>query len=165
MFRYCPSCEKVYDFPPLAVSGKEDLICPGCGRVIAKNSRHPARDEGNSIEEGVGKLAALAFFLSYHCYFWLGIAGTICYLLNKTSCLYALTALSLSVFALQLFSGTLVFKWGCLLLPLGSLLAYFWLRTAPGACLGIHLVFLIRHLVRHLFFRLIAALVHMGQKP
>lgn len=52
MLRYCENCKKDFEFAPLTVSGKDDLICPECGGIIGKNSRNPAnRVDPDKTEE------------------------------------------------------------------------------------------------------------------
>ena len=66
MLRYCTSCKKDFDFEPLAVSGREDLICPKCGAVIGKESRNPAiKENAEKTEEEIGNIYARLMHLSY----------------------------------------------------------------------------------------------------
>ena len=75
--------------------------------------------------------------------------------------LYAVTAISLSAFLIQILTGNLVFTSGIIFLPAGALLGYLHYRSPEGACLGIRLVFVIRHLIRDLLFMLLTKLIRM----
>ena len=153
MLRYCVNCQKDYEFEPLAVSGKDDLICPECGSVVGKNSRNPARRAAaEEADERVGRFAAGLFHLSYIFYMLMGALGIAGFFLHVDLLLYIATALSVGVFLLQLFTGSLLFASGVFLLPLGAVLGYVYFKDLRGACLGIHIVFLLRHLVRDVFY-------------
>ncbi len=163
MLRYCVNCKKDYEFPPLAVSGDKDLICPGCSSVISKNSRHPVdREAVEKREDNLGKTAAGIFNFFYRFHMVLGVIGVISYIAGVSGLLYAVTAIALAAFFLRFFTGTLIFVSGLLFLPAGAVIGYMYFGTIEGACLGIHIVFLIRHLIRDVFFTLIAKLIQLG---
>jgi hypothetical protein len=156
MLRYCTYCEKDFDFPPLSVSGKDDLICPECGRVIGKNSRNPAgKEQIEKTEEEIGNLYARLLHLSYIFYLTLGIIGVLAFVTGSVKLLYIVTGISITAYVLQFLTGTLTFVSGLIFLPAGAILGYMYFKSIPGLCLGIHVVFLIRHLVRDVIFRLI----------
>ncbi len=162
MLRYCVNCKKDFDFEPLAVSGKGDLICPECGNVIGKNSRNPAGKEmAEATEEKIGNTFAGLLHLSYIFYLCMGILGVAGFIFGIDGLLYIATLISLAAYILQLVTGTLTFASGLILLPAGAILGWVFLGGLRGACLGIHIVFLIRHLIRDIFFSLFARFVGM----
>ena len=160
MLRYCVNCKKEFDFEPLAVSGREDLICPECGNIIDKNSRDPAaKERAEQEEDKMGMTFAKLMHLSYLFYMTMGLIGAACYFLRVYPLLFIVTIISLAAYIIQLISGTVTFASGMILLPAGAIAGYIFLGGIPGACLGIHLVFLIRHLIRDIIFRLIFAFI------
>ena len=163
MLRYCENCRKDFEFSPLAVSGKDDLICPECGQVIGKESRNPeSRIDSGKTEEAIGNAFARPLHLSYIFYMVMGLIGVAGFAFGINRLLYAATAISLAAFILQFFTGTLIFTSGVIFLPLGAAAGYFYFKSIEGACLGIHVVFLIRHLIRDIFFALIFKLIRMA---
>lgn len=162
MLRYCENCRKDFEFAPLAVSGKDDLICPECGNVIGKNSRNPAnRLDSDKTEEAIGNTFAKLLHLSYIFYMVMGLLGVAGFLTGVNKLLYIATVISLLAFVIQFMTGTLVFTSGIIFLPAGAAAGYYYFRTIEGACLGIHIVFLIRHLIRDIFFMLLFKLIGM----
>ena len=156
MLRYCTNCKKDYDFAPLAVSGKDDLICPECGMVIDKNSRNPEdKIEAEKTEAAIGNTAARLLHLSYIFFMTMGIIGVIGFITGIRPLLIAATAISLTVFIIMFLTGTLVFVSGLILVPMGAVLGYLYFKSIDGACLVIHIVFLLRHLIRDIILRLI----------
>ncbi len=163
MLRYCVNCKKDYEYAPTAVSGKDDLICPGCGAVIDKSSRHPVDEESVSkTEEGMGRAVAGLFGFCYVFYLALGIIGVVAFITGSNKLLYAVTIIALIAFIAQYFSGTLAFTAGVVFLPLGAVCGYLIFKSLQGACLGIHVVFLIRHFLRDIVYALIYKLVRTG---
>ncbi|MCR4658549.1 MAG: hypothetical protein K5770_20310 [Lachnospiraceae bacterium] len=163
MLRYCVNCRKDYEFPPTAVSGTADLICPGCGAVIDKNSRHPVDEEAaTKTEEGMGRAALVLFRFCYIFYLALGIIGVVGFVTGMDKLLYAVTIIALVAFIAQYFTGTLAFTAGVIFLPLGAICGYLIFKSLRGACLGIHVVFLIRHFLRDIVYTLIFKLVRFG---
>lgn len=165
MLRYCTNCKKDFDFDPLAVSGKEDLICPECGGVIGKESRNPAiKENAEKTEEEIGNIFARLMHLSYIFYMVMGLAGVLCYFPGIYTVLYAVTMISVTAYLIQFITGTVTFASGVILLPAGAVLGYIFAGGIPGACLGIHIVFLIRHLIRDIIFRLVFRFIEMVSK-
>lgn len=163
MLRYCKNCKKDFEFAPLAVSGKDDLICPRCGSIIEKNSRNPAsRLDPGKTEEFVGSTFAKLLHMSYIFYMVMGLLGLAAFLFGINKLLYIATVISLSAFLIQFMTGTLIFRSGIIFLPVGAAAGYAYFGSIEGACLGIHIVFLIRHLIRDIFFRLIFKLIEMS---
>lgn len=99
MLRYCTSCKKDFDFEPLAVSGREDLICPECGAVIGKESRNPAiKENAEKTEEEIGNIYARLIHLSYIFYMVMGLSGVLCYIFGIYAVLYAVTVISVTAY-------------------------------------------------------------------
>ncbi len=164
MLRYCENCKKDFEFAPLAVSGKDDLICPECGGVIGKNSRNPDRRvDSEKTEEAIGSIFAKLLHMSYIFYMVLGLLGVAGFVSGIDKLLYAATAISLAAFMIQFMTGTLIFASGIIFLPLGAAAGYYYFKSIEGVCLGIHIVFLIRHLIRDIFFMLLFKLIRMIQ--
>ena len=162
MLRYCEKCKKDFEFAPLAVSGKDDLICPECGSVIGKNSRNPAnRIDSGKTEEAIGNTFARLLHMSYIFYMVMGLLGVAGFVFGINKLLYAATIISLTAFILQFMTGTLIFSSGIIFLPIGAAAGYFYFKSIEGACLGIHAVFLIRHVIRDIFFALLFKLIRM----
>lgn len=166
MLRYCTRCQKEYDFDPIKISSGDELHCPGCGSVISNNSRKPVDHTAtekmeNNIGNGIGKI----MHLSYIFYGLMALIGIIGYIFQLDNLVYVMTGINMAVFIFQLVSRKLIFRWGILLLPAGAVAGYFLFYQRPvDACLGVLLVFLVRHIVRNIFFKLIRTLVHWGNK-
>ncbi len=163
MLRYCVNCKKDFEFAPLAVSGKADLICPECGGIIGKNSRNPAnRVDSDKTEEAIGNAFAKLLHMSYIFYMVMGLLGVAGYVFGINKLLYFATVISLLAFIIQFMTGTLIFSSGIIFLPIGAVAGYLYFGHIEGTCLGIHIVFLIRHLIRDIFFMLIFKLIRMS---
>ncbi|MCR5746130.1 MAG: hypothetical protein K6G03_00295 [Lachnospiraceae bacterium] len=156
------NCKKEYDFEPLAVSGKENLICPVCGNIIDKNSRGPGSAESiENTEEAIGNATARILHFCYIFYMLLGVAGVVSYFLGASKILYGVTLFALIVFIIQFLTGYITFRSGIIFLPIGAVLGFVYFKTIDGACLGIHLVFLIRHIIRDIIYTIILRLLGM----
>ena len=44
---------------------------------------------------------------------------------------------------------------------IGAVVGYYYFKSIEGACLGVHIVFLIRHLIRDIFFTLLFKFIKM----
>ncbi len=142
------------------VSGKEDLICPTCGNIIDKNSRNPESKAAiEETEEKIGRVYAALLHMGYIFYMVMGVIGATGFFLDVRMLLYVATGISLAVYVIQFLTGTVTFPSGVILLPAGAVACYFYFHTIEGACLGIHLVFLIRHLIRDVIFRLVLTFI------
>lgn len=163
MLRYCINCQKDFEFAPLDVSGGKTLICPECGNVIDNNSRHPVnKEELEQGEETVGRIMYRLMRLSYIFYMLLAVMGVIFYVLHLDKPLYTVTAVALIAFLIQLITRTLNFTSGIVFLPAGAALGYWLFKDFAGACLGIHIVFLIRHIIRDILYELLFKFIRMG---
>lgn len=166
MLRYCAKCQKEYDFDPVKISGSEELHCPTCGSIISKNSRKPVDHTATEkMEKQIGDGIGQIMHFSYIFYGLIAIIGIIGYVLQLDNLVYIMTGISMVVFFFQLLSGRLIFRWGVILLPAGAVAGYFILGQRPiDACLGILVVFLLRHIIRRIILRFIGWLVNLGNK-
>ena len=161
MVRYCTNCKKSFDFTIKSIYDLDKLICPECGQKIDKNSRAPV-ESSDAVEEKIGMAFEKLFRFFYVFYLGCALVGIVAFFLHFSKLLFVATIVSLAVFAIQLMTGFLSFKWGLLFLPLGAAAGYFWPGGYEGACLGIMVVFAVRHLIRDVIFRLFGFLVRVG---
>ncbi len=161
MVRYCTICREDYEFEPRAFTGTADLICPKCGNVIPKNSRHPMTENEKSAE-AVGGAYLGILRIAYLFYLVLAVIGVIGYVIHSNPTLYVVTAVAVVCYLLQFITGTTPFRTGIIFLPIGGIAGYLILHSLPGVCMGILIVFLIRHIIRDLFFTLIRRLIEAG---
>ncbi len=155
MLRYCTNCQKEYDFPPRAVSGKDDIICPGCGKVVPKNSRRPDQGaEADRSEESIGRFFSVLFHLSYIFYITLAVLGIVGKLTGFLPLLYITALISLGAYGLQCLTRTTAFPSGMFFIPAAAVVGFIIFKDISGSCLSIHIVFLLRHLIRDIFYRL-----------
>ena len=59
--------------------------------------------------------------------------------------------------------GRALFKTGVIFIPLGAALAYYIYGTPESACLGVQVVFMIRHMIRDLLYSSIIKLARWGR--
>ena len=155
MTRYCVKCRKDFDFTIKSIKDMDNLICPECGLKIDKNSRNPDLDKSEDREktaEAIGSAFHVMARINYIFYVTASLVAVAAYFFHLDTLLYVMTGISLAVFFVQLFSQSLSFRTGLIFLPAGAAAGYFILKSVQGACLGIAVVFIIRHLFRHLFF-------------
>lgn len=162
MNRYCPNCQKEFDFTIRSIEDLNHLVCPECGSRIDQNSRKPSEaDASENTERAIGGLFAVVFRISYIFFALLSAIGIAAYLLHLEKLLYATTGICLAVFLLQLLMHLCTFKTGILFLPVGAAAGFLLLKSAEGACLGISAVFIIRHFLWELFSHLFGKLLHL----
>ena len=160
MLRYCTACQKEYDFSPREVSAPKDLHCPVCGNVIPKNSRRPDQGkEASESEEKIGRTFSAVFHIFYVFYITLAIIGIVGMVLGFETVLYVTAVISLIAYSLQFFSGATSFPSGAIILPVAAVIGFLIFHTFAGICLAVHIVFLVRHLIRDVFYRLIFWLI------
>ncbi len=162
MNRYCTNCQKEFDFAIKSMKDLDNLVCPECGSKVDKDSRNPAENvsaETEKTEEAIGNAFMTLMHLSYIFYIAISLVSVAAYFLHWDKVLYITTAISLGAFLIQLLLQMLTFRTGLLFLPIGAAAGYFILKSIQGACLGVALVFIIRHLIRDVIFRLIGKLI------
>lgn len=162
MLRYCTNCRQDFDFAPRDITGPDDLICPKCGSIIGKNSRHPVSKENEKIEENVGNAIASIWNIAYMFYVTLSIIGIVGYFFSD-KIFYLMVAITVAAYILQLITGTTTFTEGIIFLPIGAAIGYFVIGSIKGACLGILVVFLIRHILRDILWNLVNWLIRWGR--
>lgn len=153
MERYCSNCKKSFDFKIKSIYDLDSLVCPECGQKIDKNSRKPV--ENNDVDRKIGSVFQKIFEFFYIFYLLCALIGVAAYFFHFQTLLYIMTGISLLVYFIQLFSGFLQFKSGLFFLPAAAIAGYIITQTVEGACLGIHIVFAIRHIIRDIIFRII----------
>lgn len=140
----------------------DSLVCPECGSRIDKDSRNPALEEvsraTDKTEETIGNAFGCLMSLNYVFFMSISVAAIVAYNFHWDMALYILTGISLGLFVIQLFFRSVAFRTGFIFLPLGAAIGYFVLKSVRGACLGIAIVFIARHLIRALFWRLLSRL-------
>lgn len=155
MTRYCVKCRKDFDFTIKSIKDMDNLVCPECGLKIDKNSRNPDLDKSEDRErtaDAIGAAVSVMARINYIFYITVSLVACAAYFFHLDTLLYVMTGISLGVFFIQLFSQSLSFRTGLIFLPVGAAAGYFIFKSIQGACLGIAVVFIIRHLLRNLFF-------------
>ena len=162
MIKYCTNCRKDFDFTIKSMKDLDSLVCPECGSRIDKDSRNPALEEvsraTDETEETIGNAFGCLMSLNYVFFMSISVAAIVAYNFHWDMALYILTGISLGLFVIQLFFRSVAFRTGFIFLPLGAAIGYFVLKSVRGACLGIAIVFIARHLIRALFWRLLSRL-------
>lgn len=158
--RYCTVCEKTYDFEIKSPDGLNRLVCPVCESQVGKESRDPRpKIEAERTEAKIGGVFARILRIAYLFFFVLSVVGIVAFFLKLYAVLYAVTAVVLVVYLIQLITGTTNFKLGVVLVPIGAVVSFLITRSIPGACLGVMIVFCLRHLIRDMIYRLILKLI------
>lgn len=158
MLRYCTVCKKDFEFDPKDVSAGRKLICPECGNIIDKNSRHPSDSGNEEMEENIGNIFSDILGIAYIFYVTLAIIGIIGYFTSE-KILFISSGIALAAYLIQLFTGTASFALGILFLPAGAIAGYIITGNMRGACLGLCIVFLVRHVIRDIIYDLIIRLM------
>ena len=153
MNRYCPKCQKEFDFQIRSSSDLDNLVCPECGGKIDRNSRKPFDSSSrDKTETAIG----MAFFtltrINYFFFSAVSAIGIVAFFLHWDKALYITTGICLALFLFQLIKGTLFFRTGPFFIPLGAVAGYFLFKSIRGACLGVCIVFVARNLLWNLFF-------------
>ena len=166
MNRYCPNCQKEFDFTIRSLEDLDSLVCPECGGAIARDSRRPLdTDATERTELSLGLVLLLLARIGYVFYALLSLLGIAAYFLGWTTGLYIMTGTCLAVFLIQQLIGVGSFRTGLLFLPLGAAAGAFLLKSPAGACLGVAAVFLIRHVLWELLFWLVGKLLKLSSRP
>lgn len=162
MYRYCLNCKKDYDFSPLEVSGQGNLICPACGEIIDKNSRNPGRKvDTENTESAIGNAFAGLLHYSYIFYLVVATIGVISFVLGLYKVLYITTSVIMVVFAIQMLSRVIAFSGMMLILLPVMIVPGYILWNIPGACLGVNVAFILRHLIRDIVYRFVKWLISL----
>ncbi|WP_026835148.1 zinc ribbon domain-containing protein [Eubacterium xylanophilum] len=164
MKRYCANCKKEFEFKIAKMSDLDSLVCPECGNPVASDSRAPVDPKIEENEEAIGRTIGNVFYLGYIFYLICGTIGIVAYVFGFWKLLIAMTVISLIVYVLQYFTDTLTFPTGVIFIPIGAAAGWYFFNGWHGACLGIMIVFVARHLIRDVFFGLLWKLVEYGKK-
>lgn len=163
MNRYCTNCNKEFDFPIKSMTDLDNLVCPQCHNPIDKNSRKPVDNSGTEQTEAfIGNTLATVFSFFYLFYLCFSIAGVLGYIFKIYSLEYWCTGICIGVYILQTMLRCNTFPMGMFLLPAGAVAGWLILKTTPGACLGVLIVFIARHLIRDVFWALLRKLIKLG---
>lgn len=165
MKRYCPNCNTTYGFEIKRADDLNHLVCPECKQPIDKNSRPPI--EGKSTDEvttEIGNFIGFCLRFSYLFYFVLSAVGIVAFIFKWFPVLYVVTGTQLLVYIFLMIIGVRNFKWGLLLIPVGAIIGFIIFRSIAGICLGICIVYFVRHLIRDMFLRLIFKMVDFANK-
>ena len=160
MIRYCVNCKKDIDFPVKSIKDLDSLVCPECGNPVGKNNRNPELAKADEkTEDAIGGAIGVLFRILYLFYFLFAFPSMFFYYFSLTKALFICTIINVVFYILQLIFWGRRFQIGVVLIPIGAAVAYYFLRTIEGACLGIQIVFLayfvIRGLLLDLLFRFI----------
>lgn len=159
--RYCTNCEKTYDFEIKSPKDLEVLFCPVCGAHIDKESRDPGpKREAEKTEAQIGGVFATLMRIAYLFFFVLSGIGIIAFFLKLYTLLYVISAIVIVVYLIMLFSGTTNFKLGIIFVPIGGAIGFFITKSIPGICLGMMIVFCVRHLIRDMIYTLVWKLIN-----
>jgi len=158
LIRYCTNCRKEFDFTIKSLEDLENLTCPECGAKVDKNSRAPAYDAvskgSDKMENAIGSTFSFLARLNYIFYIAISVVAVIAYYFNMDKLLYTMTGISLGMFLIQLLTNSLTFRSGLIFLPIGAAAGYYLLKSPRGACFGIAIVFILRHLIRDILITL-----------
>ena len=163
MLRYCTNCQKEFDFKIKSMDDLDNLICPECGAKIDKNSRKPVETGANSAEKTVTNVIGGYFTIKYYIHFVLALIGLIAFFLGHFGILYFMALLCVVTYLFQFLFGRISFLSGLFFIPLGALIGVLVLgKVLRGICLGIVVVFIIRHLIRGFNYFILSKLIRMG---
>lgn len=156
MTRYCTNCRKDYEFDPKEVSGQKEIKCPVCGNMLSAYTRNPKKVYAErQADIAVSNGLARVFHFFWIFYMVMGLIGLGFFLAGMSTALHIVTVISLVIYVIQLLTGTIIFASGVYLLPLGAAAGFLFFKSIDGACLGVHVVFLIRHIVREILWKLL----------
>lgn len=162
MNRYCPKCQKEFDFPINSMANLDNLVCPECGGKIDKNSRKPIDTSSREhMETAIGMGVLTLTRISYYFFSTLSAFGIFAFIMHWDLALYITTGICLAVFLLQLITGTSFFRTGPIFLPLAAVAGYFLFKSIRGVCLGVCIVFVVRNVLWNLFFWILGKLTRL----
>jgi DNA-directed RNA polymerase subunit RPC12/RpoP len=162
MKRYCEKCQKEFEFIINSMKDLDNLVCPDCGEKIGRESRRPVDPRIEENEEKIGRLMFAVWGFNYTFYLVFAVIGIIAYFLGFYPLLYVTTFINMSAFFSQLCRRNLIFRTGVFFLPLGAALFYYYFRTPQSICLGLQVVFTIRHLIRDVVYTSLIKLARFG---
>lgn len=156
MKKYCPVCEKEYDFKVKSMKDLDELICPVCGNKVEKDSKKPSRiAQGEQVEDKIGE--GLSSMLSIWWYFrWICVfAGLIAYFWLPST---VFTVLAVLCGGISLFQYWNILP-NALFLAVLAIIGYFFIGSYRGICLGFVVALLLQMLFRKMMGTVISALI------
>lgn len=165
MNRYCTNCQKEYDFKITSMEDLDNLVCPVCGNKIDKNSRKPVETgkNGKTAESTIGNVVGGYFTIKYYLHFVLALIGLIAFFLHMNGLLYFMASACVITWLSQFLFGRISFLSGLLFIPLGAIIGAVVIKgLLRGICLGIVVVFILRHLIRGFNYFILAKLIKLG---
>lgn len=168
MIRYCSNCKKGTDFPIKSMTDLDNLICPECGSKVDKNSRTPIDkplvEDAAQAETLISAVFYYLYRIRYFFFLAFSITGIVAYFTGLDKLLYTVTAISVGVYVIGLMLGRIVFLSGIAFIPMGAALGYYLVSSSlDGICLGIMIVFAIRHMFKAFFYKFIHWLSRLGR--
>lgn len=118
----------------------------------------------NNTDTFIGWIFYKIFRIRYLFYVTFSVIGIVAYFIDNEKLLYAMTAVCIMTYIIQMFSNG-GFIAGIFFIPIGAFIGYYATgKNMNGFYLGILVVFVIRHIIRGLFFELISKLIKAGNK-
>lgn len=161
MLRYCPNCKKDYNINVKSMAEMEQMVCPVCGEKVekvSKNPEHVGAEDG--MENHLGETMYKLIYLSIIFYFCCGVISVVAFVLHWDKVLYTVTAVSVIGYFLQYFNT----EWGIIWMTIGAIAGYFILHSVQGACLGVEVLLIVRHIIRRLIIRFFVWIGRLGSK-
>lgn len=165
MKRYCITCHSNVEFDIKSLEDMDNLVCPNCGAKVDKNSKEPKFER--QVEKSYNTLGAVSggiFSFFFVFYLVCAIVGIVAFCLKMYPLLYIMTAINVIAYIIQWLIRYVAFVSGVVFLPLGAVVGFIIWHSLAGACVGIMIVFAIRHVLRDLLFMLVGALVKAGNR-
>lgn len=165
MLRYCPSCDKDFDFPVKSNADLENLVCPECGRHIDKNSRRPHDYAADAAREvAIGKTIVGVILFLHILYFVFASLGIPAFYLHWDVCLYILAVAAAGLYMTIGDRSLISSKWGFIaVIMMAGLMAYKY-KSIQGACFGICIALVAICIINVLVGMLAGALIKWARK-
>lgn len=167
MVRYCTNCNTGTDFPIKSMTDLDNLICPKCGSKVDKNSRSPENktEEPDQAAEIAGGFFYLLYKIRYYFFFVVALIGIGAYFLKIYKLMFVVTVINLAIFYIRLLFYRFGGLFGFVFIPLGAFLGYTLAGgDINGICLGVLIVFAIRHMFKAFLARLFGKLIQVGNQ-
>ena len=162
MKRYCEKCQKEFEFNINSMKDLDNLVCPECGSKIDKESRRPVDPRIEQNEEKIGRMMFGILGFNYMFFVVFAAIGVVAYYLGLDPVLYFTTAVNLIIYLSHIAGGSRNFRSGLVFIPVGAAVLYYFYRTPQSACLGVQVVFIIRHIIRDVLYTSIIKLARWG---
>ena len=161
MKRYCKKCQCEYDFQIKSMTDLDNLICPVCGNKIDKESRAPR--EIDQAEQIIASGLSWYYTARYYFFMFFAILGIALYFLEIEKGVYAVTRIWLVTYLLRNRRFFRSFSVCIACMVASSALSYKYIdRSLQGICLGILVVFAIRHMLKAFGYKLLAKFIRLG---